>query len=197
MTDFIFDLLINLNNFIYNNYIISFIIYFVFCIFFFILSLPGGLFILLGSGFFFCFFLCFIINIVSISFGSLIFIKFSNTLFKKLFYKHYTKYSKKLSNYFSSSSYEFLILIRLIIGPPLIFQNLCISLLNISKIKILISTIIGFSPLMLIISYSGNHVSNINKLKNFTLSELISFEILVVLILLIILSLLKIFFKWY
>jgi uncharacterized membrane protein YdjX (TVP38/TMEM64 family) len=158
-------------------------------------SLPGGLIVLMGSGFFFGFLNGFLINITSISLGSLIFITFSNNLFKKLFNKAYNKYSKKISGYISSSSYEYLILIRLVVGPPLIFQNLCISLLDISKTKILISSVIGFSPLMFVFSYSGNHASNIIQLKEFTLSKLISFEILLVLIFLIILTLLKIFFK--
>lgn len=195
MTDFIFNIILNLNNFINNYYFISFIIYFIFSIIFFMFSLPGGIIVSLGAGFFFGFLGGFIINILSISLGSLIFINLSNTLFKKLFNQSYIKYSKKISGFISSSSYEYLILIRLIIGPPLIFQNLCISLLNISKIKILISSIIGFSPLMFIFSYSGNHISNIIELKEFTLSKLISFEMLLVLFFLIILTLLKIFLK--
>jgi len=195
MTDFIFDIILSINNFINTYYIFSFIIYFIFSIVFFMFSLPGGLIVLMGSGFFFGFLNGFLINITSISLGSLIFITFSNNLFKKLFNKSYNKYSKKISGYISSSSYEYLILIRLVVGPPLIFQNLCISLLDISKTKILISSVIGFSPLMFIFSYSGNHVSNIIQLKEFTLSKLISFEILLVLIFLIILTLLKIFFK--
>ena len=195
MTDFIFDIILSINNFINTYYIFSFIIYFIFSIVFFMFSLPGGLIILMGSGFFFGFFNGFLINITSLSLGSLIFITFSNNLFKKLFNKAYNKYSKKISGYISSSSYEYLILIRLVVGPPLIFQNLCISLLDISKTKILISSVIGFSPLMFVFSYSGNHASNIIQLKEFTLSKLISFEILLVLIFLIILTLLKIFFK--
>ena len=195
MTDFIFDIILSINNFINTYYIFSFIIYFIFSIVFFMFSLPGGLIILMGSGFFFGFLNGFLINITSISLGSLLFITFSNNLFKKLFNKAYNKYSKKISGYISSSSYEYLILIRLVVGPPLIFQNLCISLLDISKTKILISSVIGFSPLMFVFSYSGNHVSNIIQLKEFTLSKLISFEILLVLIFLIILTLLKIFFK--
>ena len=195
MTDFIFDIILSINNFINTYYIFSFIIYFIFSIVFFMFSLPGGLIVLMGSGFFFGFLNGFLINITSISLGSLIFITFSNNLFKKLFNKAYNKYSQKISGYISSSSYEYLILIRLVVGPPLIFQNLCISLLDISKTKILISSVIGFSPLMFVFSYSGNHASNIIQLKEFTLSKLISFEILLVLIFLIILTLLKIFFK--
>ena len=195
MTDFIFDIILSINNFINTYYIFSFIIYFIFSIVFFMFSLPGGLIVLMGSGFFFGFLNGFLINITSISLGSLIFITFSNNLFKKLFNKAYNKYSKKISGYISSSSYEYLILIRLVVGPPLIFQNLCISLLDISKTKILISSVIGFSPLMFVFSYSGNHALNIIQLKEFTLSKLISFEILLVLIFLIILTLLKIFFK--
>ena len=85
MSDINFDIIISLNTFINTHYFISFIIYFLFSIIFFTFSLPGGLIILLGSGFFFGFFSGFIINITSISLGSLIFINFSNTIFKILF----------------------------------------------------------------------------------------------------------------
>jgi len=52
MTDFIFDIILSINNFINTYYIFSFIIYFIFSIVFFMFSLPGGLIVLMGSVFF-------------------------------------------------------------------------------------------------------------------------------------------------
>ena len=171
MTEIIFNILLNVTDFINNNYYYSFLLYFLISICFFTLSLPGGMIILISSGFFFGFLGGFIINILSISFGSLIFIIFSKTILSKLFEKYYNKFSGQLSNFIKKSSYEYLILLRLLIGPPLIFQNICISLLNISKTKILISSFIGFTPPMLICSYIGNYTSNLIKISSLKLKS--------------------------
>ena len=195
MTEIIYNILFNLTDFINNNYYSSFLLYFIISICFFTLSLPGGIIILISSGFFFGFLEGFIINILSISLGSLIFIIFSKTILSKLFEKYYNKYSDKLTDFIKNSSYEYLILLRLIIGTPLIFQNICISLLNISKTKILISSVIGFTPTMLLFSYFGSYVSNLIELKTFTFSSIFSPEILIIIGLFIFLIILRIYFK--
>ena len=195
MTDFYFNIILNINNFIDIYYYYSLILYFFITIVFFTFSLPGGLLISLASGFFFGFIPGFIINVFSASIGSLIFIFFSKTILKKIFNKYYLRYSEKLSVYLKNSSYEYLILIRLIIGPPLVFQNICISLLKVSNTKILISSLIGFSPIMLIFSYSGSYASDIIKLKEFTLSKIFSLEIILILLTLILLTIFRIFIK--
>ena len=195
MTDIIFNILLNLTDFVNNNYFYSFLLYFIISICFFTLSLPGGMIILISSGFFFGFLEGFLINIFSISFGSLLFIVFSKTILQKLFQKYYIKFSDQLNNFIKNSSYEYLILIRLLIGPPLILQNICISLLNISKTKILISSVIGFTPLMLLLSYVGSYASNLIELKSLTFSNILTPEILFIIFLLIFLILLRIYFK--
>jgi uncharacterized membrane protein YdjX (TVP38/TMEM64 family) len=194
MTEIIYNILFNLTDFI-NNYYYSFLLYFIISICFFTLSLPGGIIILISSGFFFGFLEGFIINILSISIGSLIFIIFSKTILSKLFEKYYNKFSDKLTDFVKNSSYEYLILLRLVIGPPLIFQNICISLLNISKTKILFSSVIGFTPSMLLFSYFGSYVSNLIELKTFTFSSIFSPEILIIIGLFIFLIILRIYFK--
>ena len=195
MTDIIFNILLNITDFVNNNYFYSFLLYFIISICFFTLSLPGGMIILISSGFFFGFLQGFLINIFSISFGSLLFIVLSKTILQKLFQKYYIKFSDQLNNFIKNSSYEYLILIRLLIGPPLILQNICISLLNISKTKILISTFIGFSPLMLLFSYVGSYASNLIELKFFTLSNIFSSEILIMIGFLIFFIFLRIYLK--
>jgi len=195
MTEIIYNILFNLTDFINNNYYYSFLLYFIISICFFTLSLPGGIIILISSGFFFGFLEGFIINILSISFGSLIFIIFSKSILSRLFEKYYNKFSDKLTHFVKNSSYEYLILLRLVIGPPLIFQNICISLLNISKTKILFSSVIGFTPTMLLFSYFGSYVSNLIELKTFTFSSIFSPEILIIIGLFIFLIILRIYFK--
>lgn len=195
MNEIIFNFLINLNEFVSTYYIFSFCLFFIISTLYFTFSLPGGIIILLSSGFFFGFIGGFFLNIISICLGSLIFIIFSKTLIKGLFEKYYVKFSDKLSTYIKSSSYEYLILIRLIIGPPLLFQNICISLLNISKTKILITSFIGFAPLMLLFSYLGSHVSNIIELKSFTITDIFTSEIIIIFVLIISILFFRIFIK--
>ena len=195
MNDIIFNFLINLNEFVTTYYVYSFCLFFIISTLFFTFSLPGGIIILLSSGFFFGFIGGFFLNIISICLGSLIFIIFSKTLLRGLFEKYYVKFSDKLSTYIKSSSYEYLILIRLIIGPPLLFQNICISLLNISKTKILITSFIGFAPFMLLFSYLGSHVSNIIELKAFTIADIFTSEIIIIFVLIISILFFRIFIK--
>jgi len=195
MNEIIFNFLINLNEFVSTYYIFSFCVFFIISTLYFTFSLPGGIIFLLSSGFFFGFIGGFFLNIISICLGSLIFIIFSKTLIKGLFKKYYVKFSDKLSTYIKSSSYEYLILIRFIIGPPLLFQNICISLLNISKTKILITSFIGFTPSMLLFSYLGSHVSNIIELKAFTIADIFTSEIIIIFILIISILFFRIFIK--
>ena len=195
MNDIIFNFLINLNEFVTTYYVYSFCLFFIISTLYFTFSLPGGIIILLSSGFFFGFVWGFLLNIISICLGSLIFIIFSKTLLRSLFEKYYVKFSDKLSKYIKSSSYEYLILLRLIIGPPLIFQNICISLLNISKTKILITSFIGFTPLMLLFSYLGSHVSNIIELKSFKIADIFTSEIIIIFVLIILIIFFRIFIK--
>ena len=195
MSEFIYSLISYLNNIISVYYFYSLFLYFIFLILFFTFSLPGGLIVLIASGFFFGFVQGFFINIISISLGSLFFIIFSKNLLSKMFNKYYLKFSDKLSGYIKNTSIEYLILVRLFIGPPLAFQNICISLLNVSKMKIFLTTIIGFIPQMLLFSYIGSYVSNIIELQSIVFSEIFSKEILFSIGLLIFLILLRIYFK--
>ncbi len=195
MTEYLLIIIAYLNNIIIYNYLYSLLLYFIISICFFSFSLPGGLILLLGSGFFFGLIEGFIINILSVSFGSLFFIYLSKTLFINLFEKYYLKLSNTISPYLKNSSLEYLILIRLIIGPPLVVQNISISLLDISRTKILFSTIIGFTPQMFLFAYLGNYTSSLIELKNFTLSQIFSYEVIIILSFLIFLILLRIFFK--
>ena len=184
-----------INSYIQNYYYLSLFIFFLFLLIYFSFSLPGGLILLLASGFFFGFLIGFIINIVSIVLGSLIFFIVSKFLFKNLLKNYYEIYSLKLTNIIKKSSYEYLILLRLIVGAPLFIQNLCLSILNISKVKFIISSSIGFSPFVVIFSYLGNQLSDLIQVKKFNLIEVFTFELLIIFLILISVILLRIFYK--
>jgi Uncharacterized conserved protein len=177
------------------NYVLALILYFLFCLLFFFLSLPGGLIVTLSSGFFFGFYIGFLINIISITIGSLFFIIISKYYFIDYFNIYLSKYTHKLNKIIKKSSYEYLILIRLIFGIPLIIQNLFISTLEISKVKFIISSMIGFTPYFLIFSYVGDKISNFLEIKSFSIKDIFSIEITIILMILVLVLIFRIFYK--
>ena len=92
MNEIVFNFLIHLNELISTYYTYSFCLFLIISILYFTFSLPGGIIILLSSGFFFGFIGGFFLNIISICLGSLIFIIFSKTLLRGLFKKYYDKF---------------------------------------------------------------------------------------------------------
>ena len=196
MIDFIFNFLIQFDLLIKNNLELSLILYFLFSFLFFTFSLPGSLIIILASSFFFGFITGFIINITTIVLGSLCFFLFFKNLFKKYFNKQIEKFSDKLNKIIKKSSFEYLVLLRLIFGVPLFVQNLFLSTLNISKTKFIISSFIGFTPYFLLFSFIGNQFSDLIEVKEFQLSNILSFELILIFLILIIFLLLRIFFKF-
>ena len=193
MIDVIFNFLIQFDLLIKNNLELSLILYFLFSFLFFTFSLPGSLIIILASSFFFGFIAGFIINITTIVLGSLCFFLFFKNLFKKCFNKQIEKFIDKLNKIIKKSSFEYLILLRLIFGVPLFVQNLFLSTLNISKTKFIISSFIGFTPYFLLFSFIGNQFSDLIEVKEFQLSNILSFELILIFLLLIIFLLLRIF----
>ena len=196
MIDVIFNFLIQFDLLIKNNLELSLILYFLFSFLFFTFSLPGSLIIILASSFFFGFITGFIINITTIVLGSLCFFLFFKNIFKKYFNKQIEKFSDKLNKIIKKSSFEYLVLLRLIFGVPLFVQNLFLSTLNISKTKFIISSFIGFTPYFLLFSFIGNQFSDLIEVKEFQLSNILSFELILIFLILIILLLLRIFFKF-
>ncbi len=195
MIDYIFIMLNYTQLLVDQNYLLTLILYFLFCLLFFFLSLPGGLIVTLSSGFFFGFYIGFIINIVSITIGSLFFTIISKYFFLNFFNNYLSKYIDKLNKIMKKSSFEYLILIRIIFGIPLIVQNLFISTLEISKFKFILSSLIGFTPYFLIFSYVGDKISNLLEIKSFSFKNIFSIEIIVILIILALILIIRIFYK--
>ena len=195
MIDYIQIILNYIQILIFDNYLLALITYFIFCLLFFFLSLPGGIIVTLSSGFFFGFYIGFLINIISITIGSLFFIILSKYFLANYFNNYLLKYTDKLNKIIKKSSYEYLILIRLIFGIPLFVQNLFISTLEISKFKFIVSSLIGFSPYFLIFSFVGDKISNLLEIKSFSIKNIFSIEIIVILIILVLILIFRIFYK--
>ena len=185
MIDYVLLFLNYIQILIEDNYFLALSIYFLFCVFFFFLSLPGGLIITLASGFFFEFYVGFLINIISVIIGSLLFTILSKYFFINLFKNYLSNHIDKLNKLIKKSSYEYLILLRMVFGIPLIVQNLFISTLDISKFKFIISSFIGFTPYLLIFTFAGDKISNFIEIKNFSIDKIFSIELIIILLIII------------
>ena len=168
-----------------HNYYFSLIIFLSLMILYNSFSLPGNPIFMTSAGFLYGIGIGFSVSIIGIVLGSLIFYLFVSFLLKKVFPSFYNKYSSKDHSYLSDSTFEYLIIFRMIPGFPLIVQNLVLTILKIDKLKFIISSIIGFSPLVFAFVYFGKQLNNISKLKSFTFSDIFSLEILILIFLLI------------
>ncbi len=168
-----------------HNYYFSLIIFLSLMILYNSFSLPGNPIFMTSAGFLYGIGIGFSVSIIGVVLGSLIFYLFVSFLFKKFFPSFYNKYSSKAHSYVSDSTFEYLIIFRMIPGFPLIVQNLVLTILKIDKLKFTITSILGFSPLVFAFVFFGNQLNNISKLKSVTFSDIFSLEILILIFLLI------------
>ena len=127
--------------------------------------------------------------------GSYIFIFIFKNFFNRLFNSFYSKFSKVINHLLKHNTYEYLILLRLIAGTPLFVQNLLFSFINISKTKFLTTSFIGFSPIVIVLTYFGSKLYGIYEIKEFKMSDVLSKEFVFFSILLIILIIIRIVYK--
>lgn len=177
------------------NYNFSILIFFVFLLFYNTFSIPGNLIFVVSAGYFFGIYIGYIISILSIVLGSLIFFTVSKLFLKKLFTNIYDKYSTKINKYISNSSIEYLILFRMMPGPPLMMQNVCLSILKINSIKFILTSFIGFSPIIFVAVYFGSKIKSFESIKNITMNSILSRDFLIFVGLIIFFLSLRIIFK--
>ena len=195
MIDFFILYLNYINLYIESNFYITLIIYFIISFFIFFFSVPGSALIIIASAFFLDIYYAFLINILSVSLGSLFFIILSKKILNKYFDKYINQYFNVFEKIIKKSSLEYLILLRLIIGPPLFVQNIFLATLNVSKISIFFSTIIGFTPYFILYVIIGNQISNLQSINNITFWNIISLEFFVILSALAVFLILRIYIK--
>ena len=193
--DFFFSLLQNILLYSQDNYLISILLFFFFLFCYAAFSLPGLLIFIAMSGYLFGIYYGFIISILSLSFGSLIFFILSKIFFKYFFSKYYEKYARNINKYISDSTLEYLIIFRLVPALPLMAQNIILSLLDISIFKFLLASFIGFTPILLTAVIIGNKIKNIQLIKGISGQDIFTLDILMVISVLILLLILKIKLK--
>ena len=193
--EFFFSLLQDILLYSQVNYFISILFFFFFLLCYSVFSLPGLLIFTSMSGYLFGIYYGFIISILSLTFGSLVFFILSKILFKYFFIKYYEKYAQNINKYISNSTVEYLIIFRLVPGPPLMVQNMILSLLDISIFKFLLSTFIGSTPIILTSVIIGNKIKNIQLIKEISSQDIFTWDIVLIISVLIFFLIIKIKFK--
>ena len=177
------------------NFFLTLISFFSFLLIYFTFGIPGGLVFIAATGYFFGIYIGFIACILALTIGSVFFLIFTRFFFKAMFPNFFLKISSKVNNYISNSSFEYLIIFRMIPGPPLLLQNFCLSLTNIGIFKFFFATFIGFSPIIFITVFVGHQLSNIENAKNISLDIILTKEFLIFSLLIIMFLGIRIYFK--
>ena len=177
------------------NFYYSLLFYSVFIFFYSTLSLPGLLIFIVFAGYVFGLIWGFLICIISATLGSFFFFLISKYILSKFFSKIYSKYANKIDLYIKNSKLEYLIIFRIIPGSPLILQNFLLSTLKISKYKFILSTLIGFSPIMFFSVYLGNKIKNLKIIANISSSDIFTWDLIFTILVFTIILIIMIFLK--
>ena len=175
-----------------DNYFVSILFFFFFLFCYSAISLPGLIIFISISGYLFGMYYGFVISILSITFGSLVFFFLSKTFFKYFFIQYYEKYAQNINKYISNSSIEYLIIFRLMPGPPLMLQNIILSLLDIPIYKFLLSSFLGFIPVVFISVFIGNKIMDVQLIKEITSKDIFTWDFILFISLLLLLLILRI-----
>ena len=74
-------------------------------------------------------------------------------------------------------------------------QNMILSLLDISKFNFLLATFVGFTPILLTSVIIGNKIKNIQSIKGISGQDFFTWDIVLIISVLILLLIIKIKFK--
>ncbi|PPR47431.1 MAG: hypothetical protein CFH19_00470 [Alphaproteobacteria bacterium MarineAlpha5_Bin9] len=189
------EILLSFSNWVELNYFLSMFLFFIFIYLYSAISLPGLLVFIVFSGYAFGSFIGYFLTILSISFGSHLFFLLSKHFFKNYIYMKFEKYLSKINLLIKKSSLEYLIIFRMIPGTPLAVQNFILSTLDISSYKFILSTIIGFTPIVLFSTLLGNKINNLSQINSLKVNNIFTLDLLLIIFIIISLLCFKIFYK--
>ena len=175
------------------NYLFTLLFFFIFLTIYSTLSIPGNIIFIVAAGYFFGTSVGFLLSICSIVIGSFLFFIFVSSFLKIFFNKKMHAYTKNIYNYLINSKFEYLVIFRLIPGIPLFLQNFLLSTININKIKFLLSTFLGFTPIIYLMVFFGDHLKDFNKLKSLSFNDFFSMNFILLLFFIIFLLIIRIF----
>ena len=185
----------NLHDLILFNYFLSIFLFFIFLTIYSCFSLPGLIIFFALSGYLFGVFIGYFISIISISIGSLIFIVLLKSIFYNFSKKYFLRYIDIMNKYISKSSFEYLIIFRMIPGPPLFLQNFILSYIKVNRLKLLMATLIGFTPIVLFSVLIGNKISDISNFYEFDNKKIFTLDFFLIIFVLIIIIFVRILYK--
>ena len=100
-----------------------------------------------------------------------------------------------MDKFIKDSSIEYLIIFRMIPGPPLMLQNILLSLFDISVYNFIISTIVGATPIIFFSIMIGNKINNLVSVNNITVTDILTWDLLIIILLIVIIIITRIIYK--
>jgi len=150
-----------IQNYISNNFFISFLLFtFSYC-FLIICNFPAASLLSLIGGFLFGTWVGGIGIIIGGTIGSFIVFLVAKSFFQDYISKKLLNKYKFINNYFQKNDIELMFLIRLIPGIPFFAQNLILAGLGAKKSKFFFTTLIGLSPWAIIFASIGRGLEEI------------------------------------
>ena len=151
----------NIQNYIYNNFLFSFLIFtFSYC-FLIICNFPIASLLSLIGGFLYGTWIGGIGIIIGGTIGSFIVFLVAKIFFHDFISNRLLNKYSFIDNYFQKNDLELMLLIRLIPGIPFFAQNLILAGLGAERLKFFFTTLIGLSPWAIIFASIGQGLEEI------------------------------------
>ena len=185
----------NINKFIEFNFFYSLLFFSLYIFFYSAFSLPGLSIFIVFVGYSLGPFLGFLICIIFTTLGSFCFFIISKHILNKFFFRIFSRYSNKIDFYIRKSTFEYLVIFRIIPGPPLMLQNFFFSTLKISNYKFIFSTLIGLVPLMSFCVLLGNKINDLKTITKITFEDVFTLDLILIIFVFFLILFVRILFK--
>ena len=150
-----------IQDYIYNNFFHSFLLFTVTYCFLIICNFPAASLLSLIGGFLYGTWIGGIGIIIGGTIGSFIVFLVTKSFFHDFISKKLLNKYKFVYNYFQKNDLELMLLIRLIPGIPFFAQNLILAGLGAKKLKFFFTTLLGLSPWAIIFASIGQGLEDI------------------------------------
>tara|TARA_B100000925_G_scaffold168460_1_gene126750 strand:- start:3022 stop:3738 length:717 start_codon:yes stop_codon:yes gene_type:complete len=150
-----------IQNYIYDNFFISFLLFTVSYCFLIVCNFPAASLLSLIGGFLYGTWVGGIGIIIGGTIGSFIVFLVAKSFFHDYISKKLLKKYTFIDNYFQKNDFELMLLIRLIPGIPFFAQNLVLAGLGAQKLKFFFTTLFGLSPWAIVFASIGQGLEDI------------------------------------
>ena len=150
-----------IQDYIFNNYFISFLLFTFFYCFLIICNFPAASLLSLIGGFLYGTWIGGIGIIIGGTIGAFIVFLVAKSFFHDYISKKLLNKYRFINNYFQKNELELMLLIRLIPGIPFFAQNLILAGLGAERLKFFFTTLLGLSPWAIIFASIGQGLEDI------------------------------------